>query len=70
MPQFLQAFGYLGQPLRNQGLDIFTEGEISGIEGKQGSHVGERQSGRLRGTDEANDLEGVPGIEPILVLRP
>ena len=68
--QFLQALGHFRQPLGDQRLDIFTEGKVSRVKGEQGTHIIKGKPGSLCGTDEANDLEGLPSIEPILVLRP
>ncbi len=70
MAHFLQAVGHFRQSLNNQRLDIFTDGQVSRAERQQGPHIIERKPGSLCGPDEANDLEGLPGIEPILVLRP
>jgi len=70
MPHVLQALGDLRQPPGNQRLDLFTEGQVSRLERQQGPHVFECKSGCLGRTDETNDLQGLLGIEPILVFRP
>src|SRR2546422_10303884 len=70
LPQVLQALGDLCQPLDDQWLHLFTEGHISRVERQQGAYIIERKPRRLCGTNKMNDLKGLFGIEPILVIRP
>ena len=70
MPQFLEALGRLGQALGNERLDLFTKGQVSGLECQQGPHIFDGKPRRLCGTDEANDVESLFSIESIPVLRP
>lgn len=68
MPHILQALGHLYEAFGNHGLDVFTQGTLPIPKSQEDTHILERKPCGLRRANETDHLQGVLGIEAVIIV--